>query len=161
MTGGRPGIIRRPRQALLLLSALVLGPTCGEDAPPAAITTTEARLAPSTTVTQRTTAATTTTSSTTASSTTRPSPTTAAPSGVRAATIVVPNMVGEDLQLAQDTMQARGLYALRSHDATGQDRRQVLDRNWTVCTQNPQAGSMVDPLHVIDFGVVRDEERCP
>ena len=44
----------------------------------------------------------------------------------------VPNVVGIDLQLAQDTLQAAGFYALRSHDATGQGRFQVLDRNWTV-----------------------------
>jgi hypothetical protein len=70
-------------------------------------------------------------------------------------------MVGVDLQLAQDTMQASGLYALRSHDATGQARSQVLDRAWTVCDQNLIGGTKVAADQLIDFGVVRDEEQCP
>ena len=36
--------------------------------------------------------------------------------------ITVPNVTGKDHQLAQDTMQAAGLYNLREEDATGQDR---------------------------------------
>ena len=75
--------------------------------------------------------------------------------------ITVPNMVGEDLQLAQDTMQAAGLYLLKSHDVTGQDRSQVLDRNWKVCDQSPPGGTQVSAETFIDFGVVKDEERCP
>lgn len=78
-----------------------------------------------------------------------------------AGSITVPNMVGQDLQLAQDSMQAAGLYVLRSHDATGQRRLQVLDRNWKVCDQTPPAGSQVARDQLIDFGVVRDEEQCP
>jgi hypothetical protein len=70
-------------------------------------------------------------------------------------------MVGEDLQLAQDTMQAAGLYALRSHDVSGRGRFQVIDRAWKVCDQSPPGGAIVAPEQVIDFGVVRDDERCP
>lgn len=81
-------------------------------------------------------------------------------SGVAAAVEeeTVPNVVGLDLQLAQDTLQAAGFYALKSHDATGQFRLQVYDRNWTVVDQAPAAGSVV-PLDVyVDLGVVKDEE---
>jgi beta-lactam-binding protein with PASTA domain len=69
-----------------------------------------------------------------------------------AATIVVPDVVGMDLQMAQDTLQAAGLYALTSHDATGQDRAQLVDRNWQVTEQSPAAGTKVDAAQTIDLG---------
>ena len=89
--------------------------------------------------TQSTTA--TSTSSTTsevATTTTSNVPVSSTTSAVAAAQggcTKLPNMVGQDLQLAQDTMQASGFYSLSSHDATGQGRSQVLDRNWTVVDQ--------------------------
>ena len=99
----------------------------------------------SSTATTTTTAPTTTNAPTTASTAT--SGTTAA-----AAKITVPNVVGKDLQLAQDTMQAAGLYNLTSHDSTGQARLQVLDRNWVVTDQTPAAGSRVAEDQLIDLG---------
>lgn len=60
-----------------------------------------------------------------------------------AGTIKVPNVVGENHQYAQDTMQAAGLYNLDERDATGQDRMLVWDRNWVVVSQDPAAGTMV------------------
>jgi beta-lactam-binding protein with PASTA domain len=70
----------------------------------------------------------------------------------------VPNVVGIDLQLAQDTLQAAGFYVLRSHDATGQGRLQVLDRNWTVVDQTPSGGTVMLLSEVVDLGAVKDEE---
>lgn len=70
----------------------------------------------------------------------------------------VPNVVGIDLQLAQDTLQAAGFYVLRSHDATGQGRLQVLDRNWTVVDQDPSGGTVMSLSEVVDLGAVKDEE---
>lgn len=104
-----------------------------------------------------------TTSTSTAPTTTSRSaqPSTTQAGRVIAGTVTVPNMVGQDLQLAQDSMQAAGLYVLRSHDATGAARFQVLDRAWKVCDQTPKGGSRVATDQLIDFGVVRDEERCP
>lgn len=58
--------------------------------------------------------------------------------------IRVPDVVGQDHQLAQDTMQAAGLYNLDEEDATGQGRLLLYDRNWTVVEQDPPAGSRVD-----------------
>jgi hypothetical protein len=58
--------------------------------------------------------------------------------------IEVPNVVGRDHQLAQDTMQAAGLYLLDEQDCTGQDRALLWDRNWTVVEQDPPAGTVVD-----------------
>lgn len=74
---------------------------------------------------------------------------------------VLPDAVGMDLQLAQDTMQAAGFYLLTSHDATGQDRFQVVDRNWTVCSQDPPGDTEASPETPIDFGAVKDDETCP
>jgi hypothetical protein len=97
-------------------------------------------------------ATTTTTASTT--TTTAPTTTSTATSATTAAAakITVPNVVGKDLQLAQDTMQAAGLYNLTSHDSTGQARLQVLDRNWVVTDQTPAAGSRVAADQLIDLG---------
>jgi hypothetical protein len=74
---------------------------------------------------------------------------------------VLPDAVGLDLQLAQDTMQASGFYAMISHDASGEGRLQILDRNWKVCDQTPAGGAPTSPATVIDFGAVKDDEACP
>ncbi len=58
---------------------------------------------------------------------------------------VVPNVVGVNHQLAQDTMQAAGFYFLTEEDATGQGRLLVIDRNWVVVSQVP-AGGTTAPL---------------
>lgn len=58
-------------------------------------------------------------------------------------------------------MQAAGFFALTSHDATGQGRLQVLDRNWTVVDQTPPAGTIADDTQTIDLGAVKDEEYNP
>ncbi|MDQ3769857.1 MAG: PASTA domain-containing protein [Actinomycetota bacterium] len=57
--------------------------------------------------------------------------------------VKVPDVEGEDHQLAQDTMQGAGLYNLTEEDATGQGRLLVVDRNWTVVEQSPAAGECV------------------
>ena len=54
---------------------------------------------------------------------------------------VVPNVVGINHQLAQDTMQAAGFYYLTEEDATGQGRLLINDRNWVVVTQSPEGGT--------------------
>lgn len=70
----------------------------------------------------------------------------------------LPNVVGLDLQLAQDTLQAAGFYGLTSHDAKGLNRQQILDRSWTVVDQSPKPGAIVPLDQVVDLGSVRDEE---
>lgn len=75
--------------------------------------------------------------------------------------MTLPNAVGMQLQLAQDTMQAAGFFVLTSHDATGQNRLQVSDRNWKVCNQIPPGGSEVSSSTEVAFSVVRVEESCP
>jgi hypothetical protein len=74
------------------------------------------------------------------------------------AKIRVPNVVGIDHQLAQDTMQAAGLYNLAEEDATGQGRMLLWDRNWTVVSQDPPAGDMVSPDTTIVLRSKKDDE---
>ncbi|WP_306963818.1 PASTA domain-containing protein [Streptomyces afghaniensis] len=72
----------------------------------------------------------------------------------------LPDLTGKSLQEAQDTAQANGFYVLTSDDATGRNRLQVLDRNWTVCSQTPAPGQ--HPTDVtVNFSVVRLGESCP
>jgi beta-lactam-binding protein with PASTA domain len=57
--------------------------------------------------------------------------------------ITLPNEVGNQLQAAQDDLQAHGLYNLSNEDATGQGRFLIYDRNWKVVDQSPPAGTKV------------------
>jgi hypothetical protein len=72
--------------------------------------------------------------------------------------IRVPDVVGKDHQLAQDTMQAAGLYNLAEEDATGQGRLLLIDRNWTVVSQSPSAGSKVNEDTTIVLRSKKDGE---
>ena len=72
--------------------------------------------------------------------------------------IVVPDVVGKDHQLAQDTMQAAGLYLLDEEDATGQGRALIVDRNWTVVEQDPPAGTRVSENETILLRSKKDGE---
>ncbi|MGI8528728.1 MAG: SPOR domain-containing protein, partial [Geodermatophilaceae bacterium] len=97
-------------------------------------------------------------------STVAPRPASQAPA-VGGAGFVMPNLVGRDLQSAQDAIQALtndDVFFTTSHDATGQGRHQILDRNWRVCSQNLPTGTPFGADAHIDFGVVRvDTETCP
>lgn len=55
----------------------------------------------------------------------------------------LPDVVGMNLQAAQDHLQAKGFYVLNDKDATGANRFQVSDRNWVVVRQTPVAGRKV------------------
>ncbi len=77
----------------------------------------------------------------------------------------MPDLIGGNLQDAQNAIQSltgyRKFYS-GSTDLTGQDRRQILDRNWQVCTSTPPPGETFTEDTAIDFGVVRiDGESCP
>lgn len=76
----------------------------------------------------------------------------------------MPNEVGKVLQDAQDEIQrvsGNPIFITRSVDATGQDRHQVLDRNWQVCSQNVARGKRVSQDIEITFSVVKVDESCP
>ncbi|MHA6764432.1 hypothetical protein [Streptacidiphilus sp. PAMC 29251] len=82
------------------------------------------------------------------------------PSSASPKTGTLPNLVGKGLQSAQDTAQAAGFDTLKSHDALGRDRHQILDRGWKVCTQTPAPGTRSTDA-TVDLGAVKTDETCP
>ncbi|MFE7273029.1 hypothetical protein [Streptomyces sp. NPDC057623] len=74
-------------------------------------------------------------------------------------TATLPDLAGQDLQAAQDAAQAAGFFVLDDQDASGQSRLQVFDRNWTVCSQEPEAGTHPTDTPVTLFAV-KDDESC-
>ncbi|WP_308403120.1 PASTA domain-containing protein [Streptomyces sp. Tu102] len=74
-------------------------------------------------------------------------------------TATLPNLVGQDLQAAQDAAQAAGFYVLDDQDASGQNRLPVFDRNRTVCSQQPAAGTHPTDTAVTLYAV-KDDETC-
>ncbi|CAL9597942.1 PASTA domain-containing protein [Streptomyces sp. enrichment culture] len=75
------------------------------------------------------------------------------------ASAALPDFTGQDLQAAQDAAQAAGFYALDDQDASGQNRLQVFDRNWVVCSQDPAPGTHPTDTRVTLFAV-KDGESC-
>jgi hypothetical protein len=76
----------------------------------------------------------------------------------------MPAEVGMSLQDAQDDVQRVSgdpVFVSHSHDATGADRFQILDRDWKVCGQNVPPGKRVSAVGHIVFSVVKDDESCP
>lgn len=76
----------------------------------------------------------------------------------------MPNLVGMDLQGAQDAIQSLThdqVWYSGSTDLTGKGRAQIVDRNWSVCGSTPAPGVTFRATTSIDFGVVRDTEKCP
>jgi hypothetical protein len=103
------------------------------------------------------------TATATATETPTEDPTTAAADPVGGGAYTMPNEVGKDLQAAQDDIQGvvGHFFFSDSVDATGQDRFQVLDRDWQVCSQSVPAGSKFDEDTDVTFKVVRVTESCP
>jgi hypothetical protein len=90
-------------------------------------------------------------------------PTVVPPVTQTSASWTMPNLVGMGLQDAQDAVQELtgfGIVITTSHDATGENRMQVSDRNWKVCTQNIPPGATITRETRIDFGAVKLEEDC-
>ena len=73
----------------------------------------------------------------------------------------MPNLVGTQLQRAQDLLQSKGSYLMDQEDALGTGRLQINDRNWKVCKQDPLAGVTVDPTQMVTLYSVKLEESCP
>lgn len=57
--------------------------------------------------------------------------------------VPMPDVVCMNLQDAQNTIQAAGVFFSRSTDATGEGRAQIMDRNWTVVRQEPAPGTLI------------------
>jgi hypothetical protein len=73
----------------------------------------------------------------------------------------MPNLVGENLQLAQDKLQALGSYLVDQQDAAGLNRAQVIDSNWKVCSQEPDPRAKVPVDTVVVLAAVKLSEQCP
>lgn len=77
----------------------------------------------------------------------------------------MPNLIGKDLQGAQDAIQPLthdAVWFTSSTDLTGKGRAQISDCNWQVCTSTPPPGATFTASTKVDFGVVRiDSETCP
>ncbi|OFJ50486.1 hypothetical protein [Mycolicibacterium grossiae] len=76
----------------------------------------------------------------------------------------MPDLIGQDLQAAQNSVQALTDYNVffsGSKDLTGQGRMQINDRNWTVCTSTPPAGTSFTKQTAVEFGVVKTDGPCP
>ena len=69
---------------------------------------------------------------------------------------LMPNVVCLDLQTAQDEIQDHGVFLSRSQDASGQNRLQLIDRNWIVIAQSPKPGKKISEgspvLKVVKIG---------
>ncbi|MCJ0978782.1 hypothetical protein MTX35_13785 [Rhodococcus sp. ARC_M12] len=57
--------------------------------------------------------------------------------------VAMPPVVCMNLQTAQNTIQAAGVFYSRSNDASGASRMQVNDSNWIVVAQDPPAGTLI------------------
>ena len=164
--------------AALIAVAITAGAGCGTEVggdqeSQATPTTTEAPIttpeAPTTAppATEITTAPPTTAApaapATTAAPTTTAPPATTPPTAPAPAGYTMPDLVGQNLQYAQDTIQSvsgNPIFFSVSHDLAGR-RSQLMDSNWKVCTQNVPAGSTFSDNSTIDFGVVKLNESCP
>ena len=75
---------------------------------------------------------------------------------------VMPDLVGINLQDAQNAMQQLGVFFTTSTDASGLGRAQIMDNNWIVCGQNfPPGTQMTGDLEgAIDFTVAKIGESC-
>jgi colicin import membrane protein len=75
-------------------------------------------------------------------------------------TFTMPDVVGMNLQEAQDALQGVGSLLMDQTDASGQDRTQLDDSNWQVCTQDPAAGTEAPVETVVSLGSVKLDESC-
>lgn len=76
-------------------------------------------------------------------------------------TFAMPDVVGINLQEAQDSLQSLGSYFMDQEDASGEGRVQLVDSNWTVCTQEPAPGTEVPIEATVMLAAVKDDESCP
>ncbi|MFJ2839734.1 MULTISPECIES: calcium-binding protein [unclassified Nocardia] len=82
---------------------------------------------------------------------------TTAPAAAPAPAALMPAVVCMNLQAAQDTIQAAGVFFSRSEDASGRGRAQVMDRNWVVVAQEPAPGTPVGEAQAV-LSVVKNDE---
>lgn len=141
---------------LIVLMGIIGDISDGLDSPTKDDASTTPRAAAPTTTTPYTTSA-ATTARTVAPETTPATRVSTTQVAAVASTAVMPNVVCMDLQAAQDTIQAAGVFYSTSVDATGQGRAQVWDRNWVVVDQTPSAGASIDEGDPV-LSVLKEDE---
>jgi beta-lactam-binding protein with PASTA domain len=77
------------------------------------------------------------------------------------ATFVMPNVVGMNLQSAEDLLQSLGNNTTTASDVSGEDRWVIVQANWKVCRQNPTARKKVPVQTAGVLNVVKLAEVCP
>ena len=82
--------------------------------------------------------------------------------------IELPNVVGMNLQAAQDCLQERGFWMLDDQPEAGEPRLQINDDNWTVTRQRPEPGTYSEDVDITlyakktgDFGQGSGSRSCP
>src|SRR3954468_15564874 len=162
----QPPIVRRPWFLLIAglvaigLFGSVVGHPMDDDHPAAARTSSPSTVEPSAVPSASTVPPTTPTRAATVpagvATTTVPTTKAATTTGVDFA---MPDVVGMDLQSAQDLVQTFGVFYSVSHDLLG-SRNQLIDSNWMVCDQSVAPGQRVTGSveGQLDFGVVKRGE---
>ena len=74
---------------------------------------------------------------------------------------IVPDLVGDALVAARDTLQSLGSYSLDPQDASGSGRPVTVDSSWQVCTQSPLPGEVVEARTVVILASVTAGDSCP
>lgn len=72
----------------------------------------------------------------------------------------MPDVRCKNLQAAQNSIQAAGVFFSRSDDATGAGRLQVVDSNWIVVSQQPAPGELIGEGDAV-LSVVKTTESNP
>lgn len=73
---------------------------------------------------------------------------------------IMPNVIGMNLQFAQDLLQSKGSYLMDQTDAKGLGRIQIIDSNWKVCKQAPSAGQRISTATIVTLASVKLIENC-
>lgn len=70
----------------------------------------------------------------------------------------MPNLAGKSVKVARQALDSST--SLEVKDASGQDRNVIVESNWKVCSQDPQAGAALTGQPVT-LTAVKFEESCP
>jgi len=84
----------------------------------------------------------------------------ASPTAKAETKFVMPNVVGMNLQLAQDLLQSKGSYIVDQEDYKGLNRFQLVDTNWKICKQSPAPKKSIPVSTVVTLYSVKLTERC-
>ena len=73
---------------------------------------------------------------------------------------IVPDVVGQGLSDAQETLEGTGL-DVKSNDVSDEDRNVIVDSNWKVVSQSIPGGEKVGDRTEVVLGVLKNDEDIP